>query len=139
VRLPPVPAGPGPRSNTRYHTGSNEGYPLARKTYGERLVQWNLLKQGLDANAADLAFLEAERGQLTALLANIAALDAQQEALKAQLQQTTQELDGKLAQMTTLASRLRASLIGKYGVKNEKLEEFGIKANRRRAAAKPAA
>jgi hypothetical protein len=76
---------------------------MARKTYGERLVEWNLLKQGLDANATDLAFLEAERGQLTALLANIAALDAQQEALKAQLQQTTQELDGKLAQMTALA------------------------------------
>jgi hypothetical protein len=112
---------------------------MARKTYAERLVQWNLLKQGLDANAADLAFLEAERGQLVALLANIAALDAQQEALKAQVQQTTQELDDKLAQMTTVASRLRASLIGKYGAKNEKLEAFGIKVNRRRAAAKPVA
>ena len=38
---------------------------MARLTYPERLAQWNLLKQGLDANAADLAFLEAERGQLT--------------------------------------------------------------------------
>jgi hypothetical protein len=38
-----------------------------------------------------------------------------------------------------LATRVRASLKGKYGAKNEKLEEFGIKANRRRVAAKPAA
>jgi hypothetical protein len=112
---------------------------MARLTYPERLAQWNLLKQGLDANAADLAFLDAERGQLTALLANITALDAQQEALKAQLQQTTQELDGKTNQMLALATRVRASLKGKYGAQNEKLEEFGIKANRRRAAAQLAA
>jgi uncharacterized protein involved in exopolysaccharide biosynthesis len=112
---------------------------MARQTYAERLVQWNLLKQGLDANTADLAFLEAERGQFAALLANVTALDAQQEALKAQLQQTTQELDDTLARTTTLASRLRASLIGKYGAKNEKLEAFGIKAHRRRATAQPAA
>ena len=67
------------------------------------------------------------------------ALEAQQEALKAQVQQTTQEADSKTNQMLALATRVRASLKGKYGAKNEKLEEFGIKANRRRAAAKPAA
>ena len=42
-------------------------------------------------------------------------------------------------QMLALATRVRASLKGKYGAQNEKLEAFGIKANRRRAAAKPAA
>jgi hypothetical protein len=40
--------------------------------------------------------------------------------------------------MAALESRLRASLKGKYGAKNEKLEEFGIKPNRR-AVTKPAA
>ena len=111
---------------------------MAKQAFAERLAQWNLLKQGLDANAAELAFLDAERGQLTALVTSMATLEAQQEALKAQLQQTTQELDGKVAQMAALDSRLRASLKGKYGAKNEKLEEFGIKPNRR-AVTKPAA
>jgi hypothetical protein len=40
--------------------------------------------------------------------------------------------------MTALESRVRASLKGKYGAQNEKLEEFGIKPRRSRAAAKPA-
>jgi len=39
-----------------------------------------------DANAADLAFLAAERGQFTTSLARVGTLDARQEALKAQLQ-----------------------------------------------------
>jgi hypothetical protein len=106
------------------------------------MAQWGLLKQGLDANAADLTFLEAERAQITALAANLAALaaqqHAQQEALKAQTQQVTQELDAGIGQMIALESRVRASLKGKYGAKNEKLEEFGIKPTRRRGVTKPA-
>lgn len=107
---------------------------MPRQSFAERMAQWGLLKQGLTANAADLAFLEAERTQCTTLLANLGTLDAQQEALKAQLQQTTQELGEKIGQMKALESRLRASLKGKYGAKSEKLEEFGIKPNRSRAA-----
>jgi hypothetical protein len=56
---------------------------MPRRTFAECIAQWNLLKQGLDANAAGLTFLEAERGQLTTLLANVGTLDARQEALKA--------------------------------------------------------
>jgi len=112
---------------------------MSKQAFAERMARWNLLQQGLAANAAELAFLDAERGQVTALVASLAALDAQQEALKAQLQQTTQELDGKVGQMAALESRVRASLKGKYGAQDEKLEEFGIKVSRRRAAAKPAA
>ncbi len=112
---------------------------MPRQSFAERMAQWGLLKQGLTANAADLAFLEAERTQFTALLASLGTLDAQQEALKAQLQQVTQELDTKVGQATALESRLRASIKGKYGAKSEKLEEFGIKPTRPRASPKPPA
>ncbi len=112
---------------------------MPKQAFAERMAQWGLLKQGLDANAAELTFLEAERTQITALVASLGTLDAQQEALKAQLQQVTQELKAKISQMMLLESRLRASLKGKYGAKNEKLEEFGIKPIRRRAVTKPAA
>jgi hypothetical protein len=110
---------------------------MPRRTFAECIAQWNLLKQGLDANAADLTFLEAECGQFTTLLANVGTLDARQEALKAQLQQVTQQLQTKLGETETLETRLRASLRGKYGLKNEKLEEFGIKPSRRRTVTKP--
>jgi hypothetical protein len=102
------------------------------------MAQWGLLKQGLDANAADLTFLEPERDQITALVANLAALEAQQEALKAQTQQVTQALHAGIGQMCELESRMRNSLKGKYGAKNEKLDEFGIKPRRQRAVPKPA-
>jgi hypothetical protein len=110
---------------------------MPKQAFAERMAQWERLKQGLDANAADLAFLEMERTQITAWAANLAALEAQQEALKAQTQQVTQALHGGIDQMVELESRVRASLKGKYGAKNEKLAEFGIKP-RRRAAPKPA-
>lgn len=112
---------------------------MSKLAFAERMAQWNLLKQGLDANAAELAFLDAARGQVTALVASLTTLEARQEALKAALQQTTQEMDGQVGQMAALESRVRASLKGMYGARNEKLEEFGIKVSRRRAAAKPAA
>jgi hypothetical protein len=104
---------------------------MPKQAFAERMAQWGLLKQGLNANAADLAFLATECDQITALVANLAALEAQQEALKAQTQQVTQALDAQVGQMTALESRVRASLKGKYGAQNEKLEEFGIKPRRR--------
>ncbi len=112
---------------------------MPKQAFAERIAQWGLLKQGLDANAAELTFLEAERTQLTALIESLKTLDGRQEALKAQLQQVTQELDTKVGQATALESRLRASIKGKYGAKNEKLEEFGIKPTRPRASPKPPA
>jgi hypothetical protein len=54
------------------------------------------------------------------------------------LQQVTQELQTKLDATATLETRLRASLRGKYGPKNEKLEEFGIKPIRRRTVTQAA-
>lgn len=56
---------------------------MPRRTFAECIAQWNLLKQGLDANATDLAFLETERGQFTTSLARVGTLDARREALKA--------------------------------------------------------
>jgi len=43
-----------------------------------------------------LSFLETERDQITAWGANLAAWEAQQEALKAQIQQVTQALDAQV-------------------------------------------
>ena len=109
---------------------------MPKQAFAERMARWGLLKQGLDANAAELTFLAAECGQITTVAVNLAALEAQQEALKAQTQQVTQALYAGIGQMTALESRVRASLKGKYGAQNEKLEEFGIKPRRPRAARK---
>jgi len=111
---------------------------MPKQAFAERMARWGLLKQGLDANAADLTFLATECDQIAALAAHLAALEAEQAALKAQTQQVTQALYGKMDQMSELESRVRFSLKGKYGAKNEKLEEFGIKPHRPRTARKPA-
>ncbi len=111
---------------------------MAKGSFSQGLARWELLKQGLAANATDLAFLSTETAELTTLVSDLKAADARQEALKAQIQQLTQQIEAKIAQGEQLESRLRASLKGKYGGKNEKLEEFGIKPPKPPVRKKPA-
>lgn len=74
-----------------------------------------------------LPFLAEESVRLATALTDAKTLNAEQEALKAQLQAVTQRLEAKVTALTEQESRLRASLKGKYGAKNEVLEAFGIK------------
>ena len=101
-----------------------------KKSFANQVNALEQLDSGLSANAADLAFLVEDQAALQGLIAQIKAADDEQEALKAQVQAKTQELDGLIADARALESRLRASLKGKYGAKNEMLEAFGIKVKR---------
>jgi Tfp pilus assembly protein PilN len=100
---------------------------MSKESFADCLVRWQQLRDGLAAQAGELAFLAEDRAALEALLAEVQTLNARQEALKAELQQATQALDAKVAAAAALESRLRASLKGKYGARSEQLEAFGIK------------
>ena len=101
-----------------------------KKSFANQMSALEQLDSGLTANAADLAFLAEDQAALQGLITQIKAADDEQEALKAQVQAKTQELEGLIADARALESRLRASLKGKYGAKNEILESFGIKVRR---------
>ena len=100
---------------------------MSKESFADHLVRWQQLRDGLAAQAGELAFLAQDRAALAALLTEVQALNARQEALKAELQQTTQALDAQVVAAAALESRLRASLNGQYGARSEQLETFGIK------------
>ena len=101
-----------------------------KKSFANQVNALQQLDSGLTANAEELTFLAEDHAALQGLINQIKAADTEQEALKAQLQTKTQELDGLIADAKSLESCLRASLKGKYGAKNEILEAFGIKVRR---------
>ena len=103
---------------------------MPNKSFAARILEWETRAKGLTANASDLPFLSDLQTEFGTLLTAVKDLNAQQETLKAQTQQTTQQLNGKLAQLEKLDARLTSHLQGKYGKSDKKLEEFGLSALR---------
>jgi hypothetical protein len=85
----------------------------------------------VDVNKVDLAHLEPQRARLAVVSESAKATKVKQEALKAQVQQTTRDLEGLMKEGRDLFSRLRFGVRTQYGLKSEKLTEFGMKPRRK--------
>jgi hypothetical protein len=107
-------------------------------TYKGKFGDWDRLNTMLTANGAELAHLEPLRVQLVASLAQGQAQAAQQAVHTAAKQDTSQQLRGTMVEGERLANLLRKALQQHYGIRSEKLVEFGVKTFRGRVrAAKP--
>ena len=96
-------------------------------TYKGKIEDWDHLQERLNANAAELAHLEAMRkrlGEVTEQARQIAAAQAAQKAAK---QTASQSLKAAVVEGDRLANVLRAALKQHYGIRSEKLAEFGVK------------
>ena len=91
------------------------------------------LQGTLDANAAELQHLDMSRLKFGALLGQIMEIDKQQAALKASLLQSVKELKGLIVEALRLATVLRLSIKEHYGIRAEKVAEFGIQPFRGRS------
>jgi hypothetical protein len=99
---------------------------------------WDQLLAAVEANRADLPEIEIFRVQLEANLEDLRALHAQRATLQANALRVTQDLKHARDQGMALASRLREWVRCRYGIRNDKLIEFGIKPRRkRRSRGKP--
>jgi hypothetical protein len=98
-----------------------------RSSFADFSDDWELLLAAYTANATDLSYLEGTKVNLEATLSTCKTLSARQEALRAEMNQTTKQLDAELAHGRDLASRLRAGVRSRYGNKNEKLIEFRVR------------
>ncbi len=98
---------------------------------------WKQFMLAYDANAADLAHLQPQRNELEVIHTRAITLSSRQDALRAELNQTTKDLNETMAQGKDLSSRLKATVKGHYGAMSEKLLEFQMKPFRRRQRAKP--
>ncbi|HSS47766.1 MAG TPA: hypothetical protein VLX28_02360 [Thermoanaerobaculia bacterium] len=85
----------------------------------------------VDINKADLAHLEPQRARLALVADGAKATKLRQEAFKAQVQQSTRDLETLMKEGRDLATRLRNGIRTQYGLKSEKLTEFGLKPRRK--------
>jgi hypothetical protein len=107
-------------------------------TYKGKFGDWDKLNTMLTANAAELAHLEPLRAQLAASLAQGQAQAAQQAVHTAAKQDSSQQLRSTVVEGDRLANLLRKALQQHYGIRSEKLVEFGVKTFRGRVrTAKP--
>jgi hypothetical protein len=95
-------------------------------TYSGVLGEWQRLEAALSANSNQIPHLEASRLILVDLLSQAQTLARQQAALKAEKQGITQELQATISDGQRLATVLRKGLQQHYGIRSEKLTEFGL-------------
>ena len=80
----------------------------------------------LEQNAADLPFLEVPKASLAAQLAQAQDINKQQDILTASKQDASKQYRLVLVEGQRLANAMRAMVKAHYGIRSEKLVEFGI-------------
>lgn len=108
-------------------------------TYVGQLGDVQQLMAKLSANIAEIPHLEGSLQQLGALSEKAQEAFQRQAALTASKQEATRELQAALASAMRLAHVLRLAVKQHYGIRAEKLAEFGMQPFRgRKRAVKPA-
>lgn len=110
---------------------------MPKSSFADFTGEWNQCMLAYDTNIVDLAHLQPQRDELGLAFNRAMTLSSRQDALRAELNQTTKDLNETMARGKDLNSRLKAAVKGHYGAKSEKLIEFQMKPLRRRQKAKP--
>ena len=114
---------------------------MPRDTFGALMGAGDHLLVTIQANSADLGHLEETRLQLAASMEVARAVSVRQDAVRSLFQQATRDLDKAMSDTQELITRLRNGIRTKYGLRSEKLAEFGMQPRRtpvRKAKVKPA-
>jgi hypothetical protein len=96
-------------------------------TYKGKIESWDHLQERLTANAADLAHLEALRKRLDEVTEQARQMAAAQAAQRAAKQTASQTLKSAVIEGDRLANLLRSAVKQHYGIRSEKLAEFGLR------------
>lgn len=100
--------------------------PRRHTTQDGMLGDLQSLLLALEANEEDLPHLETSRAKLEGMLDQARDAAAQQATAAAVKQEATKRLQALVTDSTRLGNALRAMLKEHYGVRSEKLAEFGI-------------
>jgi hypothetical protein len=114
---------------------------MPKRSFADVMTGWEKLVVTTDANKDDLTHLTELQAQLKEAMEGAKAANIRQSAFRAQQQQATRDLEGFLTTGADLATRLRNGIRTQYGLKGEKLTEFGLQPRRKpqKAKAEPAA
>jgi hypothetical protein len=110
---------------------------LRETTAAGKIGEWQRLLAPLDANAEELKHLEVPRTRLAAMAAHATALKQQQAAQRAAKQEASKQLLEMLNEGGRLTTLLRQALKQHYGIRSEKLAEFGLQPFRGRKQPEP--
>ena len=100
--------------------------PRQETTNAGKLGSLVRLSAALNANAPDLSHLEGIRARFEKLLWDAQETDKQQSDFTASKQEASKRLNTQLNEAMRLASGLRKLLEENYGVRAEKLAEYGL-------------
>lgn len=103
-------------------------------TYKGKLGDWEQLIQMVADHSAELAHLEGSRLKLEELLTQGQAYIARQAALRAEKQESSQQIKEVMSSGQRLATVIRRALQQHYGIRAEKLAAFGLQPFRGRKA-----
>ena len=95
-------------------------------TYAGMIGEWQKLIATLETNAADLPHAEVPKNELAAMLARAQGISLEQAALTATKQEKSKQIQTLLADGNRLVTGMRKMIADRYGVRAEKLTEFGI-------------
>jgi hypothetical protein len=107
-------------------------------TNAGKLGKLQRLSSALAANGGDIPHLEASRAMFDALLAKAQEAAKQQSAFTASKQEASKQLKTLLTEGERMANVLQLAVKQYFGIRSEKLAEFGLQPFRGRAKAKPA-
>ena len=108
---------------------------MPRKSHADLVTHFENLTTSVAANKDDLPHVQDMSTQIGAETAGAKAALVRQSTQKAEVQQTTQDLQGFITRGTDLATRLRTGVRSKYGNRSEKLTEFEVRPLRKRKTA----
>lgn len=100
---------------------------MPNQSFADVITDWQKLLATVAANKDDLQFIDNYRQQLEAEVAGAKEANMKQSAAQAEAQQATRDLEGFLKRGSDLADQLRFGIKTRYGKRNEKLKEFGLK------------
>jgi len=100
---------------------------MPKQSFADVMTDWQKLLATVAANKDDLQFIDTYRQQLEAEVAGAQQANMRQSASQAEAQQATRDLEGFLKRGSDLADHLRFGIKTRYGKRNEKLKEFGLK------------
>lgn len=95
-------------------------------TYAGMQGDWKRLMKSIEANALELGHLEVSRLKLGGLLAQVEEVNNQQKALTASKQEASRQLRLLMTDGQRLSNALRTMIREHYGIRAEKLVEFGL-------------
>lgn len=103
-------------------------------TYRGMWGDWQSLAAKLEVNQEELGHLETLRLKLAALVIQAMGISQQQDAMRASKQEFSKQLRKIAAEGNRLAALLRAGVKEHYGIREEKIAEFGLQPFRGRKA-----